>query len=110
VELILPRFKVKAQTKGHQQGDHIFRPKRDLFALGSYMNITEVAHIFGTLCSMVKFAYVLIWTQNGFGLHFGRNFHKLIWSPWPTTVFRVLHIRMFSDKTMTKLTSRQIVK
>jgi hypothetical protein len=40
----------------YKQGDQIWRKGR-LFALGSYMQITEVSHIFGLLYSTIKLLY-----------------------------------------------------
>jgi hypothetical protein len=42
--------------------------------------ITEVAHIFMPLLLSVHDVLIL---QKWIGIHFGRFFQKLIWSPWP---------------------------
>jgi hypothetical protein len=53
------------------------------FILSNFIKITEVAQNFGLLfpvhCQCFNFM------GNSVGLHFGRFFYKLIWSPWLQT-------------------------
>jgi hypothetical protein len=57
------------------QGDQgEFSPFGWWFTLGSYLKITKVAHIFDLLSSTDEKWAVL---------HFGRLFHKLVWSSCP---------------------------
>jgi hypothetical protein len=56
-----------------------FLPFVRLFSLGSFWEITEVAQIYGVLFPQVKLC--INFDKKMFGLHFGRLFHKLIWSP-----------------------------
>jgi hypothetical protein len=57
-----------------------FSPIEPLFALGSLLEITKVGQLWGQFFSYRK-SFVFIIEKNGFWLHFGRLFHKLIWSP-----------------------------
>jgi hypothetical protein len=50
-----------------------------LFNSGIYFKKPQEDHILTQLCSTVKFMHWL-W-QKWVGRHFGRFFHKLIWSP-----------------------------
>jgi hypothetical protein len=51
-----------------------------LFSLASLLRIAEVVKILGLFFSCST-NYVLILTEKFVGLHFGRLFRKLIWSP-----------------------------
>jgi hypothetical protein len=67
--------------KAFHKGDQIGRivAQRAIAYFGQFfLKITEVAQILGY--SFGK-SYVLFFTENGFGQHFGRFFRKLIRSP-----------------------------
>jgi hypothetical protein len=51
-----------------------------LFTLGSFLKSAEVARIFGLLFPLWK--VYINFDKKCVGLHFGRFFHKLNWSPW----------------------------
>jgi hypothetical protein len=58
-----------------------FLPIVRLFYTGCFLKHTYVFQIFGRLFSTGK-TYILIFYKEWTGLHFGRLFRKLIWSPW----------------------------
>jgi hypothetical protein len=53
--------------------------------LNIFKNITNVAHNFGQLFTYIMYEGILV------GLHFGRFFHNLIWSPCskPAFIYRI---------------------
>jgi hypothetical protein len=59
------------------QIDRIFA-QRVIVYFGQLLETNEVAHILGKLYSSVEFMHC---GNEWVGLHFGRFFHKLIWSP-----------------------------
>jgi hypothetical protein len=57
-----------------------FSPIGRGFSLGIFPKITKVAQIYGLLLSAEKIH--INFNKQWVGLHFGRIFQKLIWSPW----------------------------
>jgi hypothetical protein len=51
-----------------------------LFPLGSFLKNTELAKIFGYFFPQISLC--INFGKKWHGLHFGRFFLKLIWSPW----------------------------
>jgi hypothetical protein len=71
-----------------RQGDQIGRnsPTGRLFTLGSFKKITELAQILGLLfpsepCTYECMYICIYFVKKCVELHFGRLFHRLIWSP-----------------------------
>jgi hypothetical protein len=63
-----------------------------------FLKISEVAQIYGTTFSQsIRSLFIL--TKKWIGLHFGRLFHKLIWSPWKRPCF--FRKKAFSQIDMT---------
>jgi hypothetical protein len=64
------------------------RPIGKLFFLCSFFNITKVAQKSGLLFSTEKPMYICVnFDKQWVGLHFGRFFHKLNWSPCSPQTF-----------------------
>jgi hypothetical protein len=57
----------------------VFSPVGRLFTLGSRLKMTEVVQILGLLFPQYKLR--VDFSKKWVGIHFGRLFHKLIWSP-----------------------------
>jgi hypothetical protein len=64
------------QTESERPNWANFRPMDDCLLCAGILKITEVAQIFGYFFARLRLR------QKCIGLHFGRFFHLLIWSPW----------------------------
>jgi hypothetical protein len=86
ISLLGARGEVKNGPQGDQIGRKFASPIGWLFSVDRFLKSTEVAHTFWPLFSYMAghFIYQCItyFWQTAVGLHFGRFFHKLIWSPW----------------------------
>jgi hypothetical protein len=65
-------------SKNHNIGPRL--GERRSFILGSILKITKLTQIFVLIFSRKRLC--INFNKNCLGLHFGRFFHKLIWSPW----------------------------
>jgi hypothetical protein len=81
-----------------------FSPNGLLFSLGSGLKTTEEAHISGLLFSHCTSYVRKNFDKKWIGLHFGRLFHKLIWSPWTTVTLQDHLSDVYADICITTKT------